>query len=252
MGIGIDCYSHSSAARQFQQIHVKVLTIGVGVDFHRFVLGGGHRENPRPIRFQANAVIINPATRVTENINRGISQRCQIALRLILLFSQGGMKRADHQIELSQSRGLHVPCALWIEIEFNRSQHLDSFAGPRQFRIHVVDLLTLRAQSLFIDSSSDLQSFRMIGDADIFVASSDRGFCHFHDTGRSIAPDGMHLQITFVAADPCAFLSDDLFCFRHRQKISPNRRSSGHIGRCVDPFLNAPGQIRTNAWELRE
>ena len=55
------------------KIHTQVLTIRITINFYGFVQGGCESKDLGPVGRQSQAIIVNAAARMTENLNRWIS-----------------------------------------------------------------------------------------------------------------------------------------------------------------------------------
>jgi hypothetical protein len=78
---------------------IEVLPVRVTVDLDRFVEFGGGGENLRPVGPETRPEIVNASPRMTDNVKMGISNGREIAICLVVGFAQGGMKRAEDEIQ---------------------------------------------------------------------------------------------------------------------------------------------------------
>src|SRR5207237_1640278 len=83
VGIGSQRNAASCLRGKPNQIDIEVLAIGIRIDLDCLVQVGGDGEDARPIRGQAEPEIVNAPPWMTENLDVGITQRLEIAFRLI-------------------------------------------------------------------------------------------------------------------------------------------------------------------------
>lgn len=116
MRISAQRHARFGSTRELQQFDVKILTIRVAVDLDRFIQGSGFRENARPVGRKAEAKVVNATARVTEDVDRRITQRGEVTLGLIFRFAQCGMEGCEDKIKLRKACLLQVAFAMRIQV----------------------------------------------------------------------------------------------------------------------------------------
>jgi hypothetical protein len=73
MRVGAQRYAAACFFRLSQQVNIQVLAIRITVDFDCFVQLGSTVKDSRPIRGQAESVIVDSTAWMAENLNRRIA-----------------------------------------------------------------------------------------------------------------------------------------------------------------------------------
>jgi hypothetical protein len=94
---------------QLQKRNTQILPIRIAVYLYRFIEPRCFRKYPAPIAVKAFPPVIDSRLGMSENLNAGISQGRDVTRGLMFLSPKGGMKTAQNQIELLESRS--TPCA---------------------------------------------------------------------------------------------------------------------------------------------
>ena len=92
MGICAQRNTRSVLSRNFEEVDIQILSIGIAVNFQCLIELGSFRKDARPVCFQTKPVIIDAAARVAEDLNVRIAQRCKISLGLIFKCPQRGVE----------------------------------------------------------------------------------------------------------------------------------------------------------------
>src|SRR5436305_860348 len=77
-----------------QQVNVEVLSVRIAVDLDRFVQPRSFVKDILPLGRESKAKVVNPATRMTKDLDRRIAQRSDVPRRLIFLRAQRGVNTA--------------------------------------------------------------------------------------------------------------------------------------------------------------
>ena len=98
---------------------------------------------------------------------------------------------ADHQIQLAQRVVFQIHGAVAADVALDPGEH----AQPEPALIHFAHLVRERDGALLVQTVGHRQSFRMIGDRDVFVTHRPRRFGHFLERGPAVALARVHVQI---------------------------------------------------------
>src|SRR3954470_8907817 len=105
------------------QVGTQVLPIWIGIDLYGFVQFRGDSEHARPIGRQPEPKVVDASAGMAQNLDIGVPQRADVALGLVLLLPERGMKAAEHEVEPIEGGAGHVAFTLGIQIQLDRLQH---------------------------------------------------------------------------------------------------------------------------------
>src|SRR5205823_14416396 len=90
----------------------------------------------------------------SENLDVGITNGGKIAVSLVFLAAQRGMKRTEDKVKRPQRGWIHITLADRIEVHLNRTQNGQASTTGAKLAIHHIDLTGLFLQLCFVMAAS--------------------------------------------------------------------------------------------------
>ena len=125
--------------REGRELDVQVLPRHRRVELQRLALDGRLGEHAAPVGDQAEPPAVHPGLRVREHVQPRLPERGEVALGLVLLRSQLGVERAEHQVEARERVVVHVDRAVGEQIDLHRAEHAERVALLFERAVHRVD-----------------------------------------------------------------------------------------------------------------
>ena len=145
--------------RNHEQVRTKILPVRIGVDFDGFVQFRCLGKDPKPVRSQTRAVVIDAPARMTKNLKGRIAQGREITACLILLPPQGGMEAADDDIKFRERFCFHVAFTCGVQVQFQGPQNPESIvSGSFESPVNRFDFSRLLFKLSLVDPAGDLQA----------------------------------------------------------------------------------------------
>src|SRR5687767_13762381 len=116
MGVGVDGKEAAGFFGLEQEFVVEVLAIRIGIDFNGFAEFGGARENFGPISGEAEAVVVNAAAGMAEDVDGGIFEGGEVAFGLVFDAAQGGVKGTDDDVEIAEAIVVEIAFAIGRQV----------------------------------------------------------------------------------------------------------------------------------------
>ena len=156
-----------------------------------------------------------------DDVHTWVAHRAEVAVRqLVTILSRAVVQRCHHDVERFERRGVQVQLAIGQDVHFHAVQ--DREAGYAL--LHAPDFVSLALESVRINRTSGCRMRRVIRDRDVLVAKLHGSPCHGLHWIVSVAPVGVHVEVSAdvpdgeeVGSEPCAA----------RSTSSVPRRTSG-------------------------
>ena len=218
------------------QCVVEILARWIAVDFNGHTTLGGGLEHGLPVRDHAGTRSGDAAARVRQDSDRRMLKSGEHAIRLIVVLPQSGVRRRQHDVEGRRLIGGEIEVARRVDVGLDALQQSESASVSR---VDAVNGQTLRRGFGHRHATGDLQSVRMVGDRRVLIASLNAGVGNLLDRRRTIAPFGVHLQITAVLFNGGAIeggIRENPPHLRAAQKVPPKLPSSLDVGATLATF----------------
>jgi hypothetical protein len=206
VGIGAKRDAAAFCTGDLEELNVQVLAIGIAIDLNGFIELRGAGKHTTPISFESEAIIVNAAAWVAEDVERRIFQSRKVARCLIVSLPELGMKGAEDDVEIVETAMVHIAFARGTEVKLNGLEDPESFFIEREGFVHRGDFTSLLQDFVFVYSASDLQALSVVGDADVLIAAIESGLRHIGHSSGTVAPYRMHLEIPFELRWPIRVL----------------------------------------------
>ncbi len=218
------------------QREIQILSRWIAVDLDRDTTLRGGLEDGIPVRDHARPRAGDPAARMRENPNRRVLKRGEHAIRLIVVLPQLGVRRRQHDVEGGRLVVGEIEVPRRVDVRLDPLQQPESAAVAC---VDPVDSHPLRRGFRHRHATGDSEPVRMVGHRGVLIASLHAGVGNLFDRRSTIAPFGVHLQITAVLLNGGAIeggIREHPPDLRAAQKVPPKLPSSLDIGATLAPF----------------
>jgi hypothetical protein len=227
------------------------LPIGIGVDLDRAIVAARTLEDTWPIGAQTKTKVEDAPARVGQHVDRGVVERRQVAVGLVVGDAQARVEGAQHEIERGEKRGIDVARAARRKVHLDAAQDAKAGMAIRELIVERTDLVILARESRLVHAARNLQRLRMVGDGDVGEPARRPRLGHRPHGVRAVASLSVELEI---AADlqSRTGLPQNRCHLGSREKAPPDGRRLGEGRRLGGPAADQTRQPRSDRAQLGE
>lgn len=159
---------------------------------------------------------------------------------LVFFRAQGGMEAAENEIQSGKTGGLHVAFTPRIEVQLYGTQLCQPVPTFAKLSVDLGNLISLSEQLLLVDAAGNFESFGVVRDGHVLIATLHCCRGHFCNRAFAITPGAVHLQVAFDSPQPRTISSQRGAGVGQREKSLANIGRLWNFRRIVEPRCDEP------------
>ena len=192
MGVARDDDRHSVILRRHAGHVVEIQTHGMGIQLDHLALVGHCAKHGLEIDLERFATRDHSPGRMAQDRNVWVVQRVEHAAGdTIARLSLAIMHAGDDPIGFGQQIVGQIEPTLFEDVDLDALQH----GNAAQPLVDLVDFGVLLSQLRLVEPAGHGDAFRVIGNGDVFQPTLLGGFGHGLDSGPTVGPGAVHVQI---------------------------------------------------------